>query len=78
MATARRDSTPSPEPDAATVVLCKRIVEETRKRTNRKAPYEWQIQNALDRLAGKDTFVIAGTGAGKSLTFAMVPFVVDL
>ncbi|EUC62128.1 transmembrane protein, putative, partial [Rhizoctonia solani AG-3 Rhs1AP] len=39
-------------------------------------PYDWQVQVTLDKLAGKDTFVIAGTGAGKSLTFAMVSFMV--
>ncbi|CUA71499.1 Bloom syndrome protein homolog [Rhizoctonia solani] len=75
MTTPRRDSTPSPELNPATDALRQRIIEETRKRTG-KTPYDWQVQVTLDKLAGKDTFVIAGTGAGKSLTFAMVPFMV--
>ncbi|KDN43628.1 hypothetical protein RSAG8_06005, partial [Rhizoctonia solani AG-8 WAC10335] len=62
--------------DPATDVLCRNIIEETRKRTKGKTPYKWQDQVTLDKLAGKDTFVVAGTGAGKSLTFAMVPFMV--
>ncbi|CUA73092.1 hypothetical protein RSOLAG22IIIB_05162 [Rhizoctonia solani] len=69
------DSTPSPELDPATDALHQRIIEETRKHTG-KTPYDWQVQFTLDKLAGKDTFVIAGTGAGKLLTFAMVLFMV--
>ncbi|KAF8598907.1 P-loop containing nucleoside triphosphate hydrolase protein, partial [Ceratobasidium sp. AG-I] len=42
-----------------------------------KQPYEWQLKNAEDRLDGKDTLTIAGTGAGKSLPFAMPAFVLD-
>ncbi|KAG8732579.1 hypothetical protein FRC11_012485, partial [Ceratobasidium sp. 423] len=78
METPGRDSTPLPVPasDAATIELRQKIIDETRKRTNGKTPNEWQIQNTLDRLAGNGTFIIAGTGAGKSLTFAIVPFMV--
>ncbi|KDN35669.1 hypothetical protein RSAG8_11412, partial [Rhizoctonia solani AG-8 WAC10335] len=74
MTTPQRDSTPVPESDPATDALCRNIIEETRKHTKGKTPYKWQVQVTLDKLAGKDTFIVAGTGAGKSPTFAMVPF----
>ena len=41
-----------------------------------KEPYQWQIDACEAILLGLDCIVIAGTGAGKSLTFAMVPFMV--
>ncbi|CAE6431317.1 unnamed protein product [Rhizoctonia solani] len=74
MTTPRRDSTPSPESDPAMDALHQKIIEETHKHTKEKTPYECQVQVTLDKLTGKDMSVIAGTGAGKSLTFAMVPF----
>ncbi|KAG8724789.1 hypothetical protein FRC09_014211 [Ceratobasidium sp. 395] len=52
-----------------------RVVEETINRTGHP-PYPWQLNDVLNRLvAKKDTFTIAATGAGKSLTFAMIAFV---
>ncbi|KAG8701043.1 hypothetical protein FRC09_005591 [Ceratobasidium sp. 395] len=51
-----------------------RMIEECQKRTGH-SPHPWQLDMALDMLAGKDTLTIAPTGAGKSLTFALIPFV---
>ncbi|QRV99823.1 Helicase conserved C-terminal domain [Ceratobasidium sp. AG-Ba] len=51
-----------------------RVIEETILRT-KNVPHSWQTDEVLNRLAGKDTFTIAPTGAGKSLTFAMLAFV---
>ncbi|KDN34528.1 hypothetical protein RSAG8_12374, partial [Rhizoctonia solani AG-8 WAC10335] len=47
-----------------------RLIWETRKRT-KHTPREWQLQAALAVHLGRDVFVHAGTGSGKTLPFVM-------
>ncbi|KAG8730646.1 hypothetical protein FRC10_002454, partial [Ceratobasidium sp. 414] len=55
--------------------LSEKLVEETKKRTG-KEPFEWQLKNAMDRIAGKDTLILAATGSGKSMPSVMPVFVI--
>ncbi|QRV95839.1 DEAD/DEAH box helicase [Ceratobasidium sp. AG-Ba] len=70
-------SSPSPPPGEPLDlgVVRARMEEECEKRTGFSAR-KWQLDMAIDLLAGKDTLTIAPTGSGKSLTFALIPFVV--
>jgi superfamily II DNA helicase RecQ len=71
---ATSSSTSAPHESGAS--LREQLIEETTKRTG-NSPYDWQLVNVMDRLADKDTMVIAGTGSGKSLTFAVPHFVLE-
>ncbi|KAG9121258.1 ATP-dependent DNA helicase sgs1 [Ceratobasidium sp. 392] len=73
----RSESPPPGPPNSFNIdEMRARIVEETISRTGH-TPQSWQLDDALKRLSGKDTFTIAATGAGKSLTFAMIAFVLE-
>ena len=50
--------------------------DEVSKSCNGKKPYEWQLDLAEALYLGLDSVVIAGTGAGKTLPFAM-PLLAD-
>ena len=41
-------------------------------------PHEWQLQAALKVLEGNDGVVVAGTGKGKTMVFALLGFAVKL
>ena len=72
----RLPSSPNPDEPPVEHPMRQRLVEETVRRTG-KQPYEWQLKNTEDRLDGKDTLVIARTGAGRLLPFAKPAFVLD-
>jgi ATP-dependent helicase YprA (DUF1998 family) len=42
------------------------------------SPHEWQIEATINLLAGNDVVVVAGTGMGKSLVFAMLAVAICL
>ncbi|KAG8727990.1 hypothetical protein FRC10_005424, partial [Ceratobasidium sp. 414] len=65
---------PAVEPDPEE--LCERLIEETRRRTGYD-PRPWQLQNAMDRIAGKDALILAATGSGKTLPSVMPAFVIE-
>ncbi|KAI0742046.1 hypothetical protein C8Q80DRAFT_1061251, partial [Daedaleopsis nitida] len=48
-----------------------RIIEAT-KEIFGYAPRSWQLQTAMKILEGHNVMTVAGTGAGKSLVFALV------
>ncbi|KAH9928419.1 P-loop containing nucleoside triphosphate hydrolase protein [Amylocystis lapponica] len=48
-----------------------RVVEAFKKACGGKVPYEWQLDVTEALLLGLDSIVIAGTGAGKTMPFAM-------
>lgn len=41
-------------------------------------PHEWQLRAALKVLEGNDGVVVAGTGKGKTMVFALLGFAVKL
>ncbi|EPS97626.1 hypothetical protein FOMPIDRAFT_1098035, partial [Fomitopsis schrenkii] len=41
-------------------------------------PRPWQLRAAVAILEGRDTMVVAGTGSGKSLVFALVAIAAEL
>jgi ATP-dependent helicase YprA (DUF1998 family) len=53
------------------VVHAQELAEETR-RLFKHTPREWQLEAALNILTGNDVAVVAGTGMGKSLVFAIL------
>ncbi|KAG8737341.1 hypothetical protein FRC10_008299 [Ceratobasidium sp. 414] len=67
-------SSPQPSEHLDIPLTCAKLIEETLKRTG-KTLRDWQLANGLNRLTGNDTLTVAATGAGKSLTFVLAPFV---
>jgi ATP-dependent helicase YprA (DUF1998 family) len=55
----------------------RKISEEFKSRNNNLEPYDWQLDVAEAILLGLDCTVIAGTGAGKTMPFAMPLFAVS-
>jgi hypothetical protein len=53
----------------------KKLVAEFRARNDNKEPYEWQLDVSEALILGLDCTVIAGTGAGKTMPFAMPLYV---
>jgi superfamily II DNA/RNA helicase len=53
----------------------KKLVEEFRACNDNKEPYEWQLDVSEALILGLDCCVIAGTGAGKTMPFAMPLYV---
>src|ERR1700676_4740055 len=78
--TSRRWKTPCPiafEPSSALWPQVKKKISVEQltaatERLFRYTPRQWQVKVALKILEGHDVIVVAGTGAGKSLIFAMV------
>ena len=53
----------------------RKLVAEFRVRNDNKEPYEWQIDVSEALILGLDCTVIASTGAGKTMPFAMPLFI---
>ena len=53
------------------------LKEETKRRFGYE-PHEWQLQAALKVLEGNDGAVVAGTGKGKTMVFALLGLAVEL
>ena len=56
-------------------------IEKLKEETNRRFGYElyeWQLQTALKVLEGNDGVVVAGTGRGKTMIFALLGLTVEL
>ena len=53
------------------------LKEETKRRFGYE-PHEWQLQAALKVLEGNDGAVIAGTGKGKTMVFALLGLAIEL
>ena len=56
-------------------------VEKLKEETNRRfgyEPYEWQLRAALKVLEGNDGVVVAGTGKGKTMIYALLGLAVEL
>ena len=53
------------------------LKEETKQRFGYE-PHEWQLQAALKVLEGNDGAVIAGTGKGKTMVFALLGLAIEL
>ena len=56
-------------------------VENLKEETNRRfgyEPHEWQLRAALKVLEGNDGVVVAGTGKGKTMIFALLGLAVEL
>jgi hypothetical protein len=54
-----------------------RLKEEVKRRFGYE-PHEWQLQAALKVLEGNDGVVVAGTGKGKTMVFALLGLAVKL
>ena len=53
------------------------LKDETKRRFGYE-PHEWQLQAALKVLEGNDGAVVAGTGKGKTMVFALLGLAVEL
>ena len=61
----------------SSITTRQRLKDELSSRTNGLEAYEWQVDVAEAIILGLDCTVIAGTGAGKTLPFAMPLFVLS-
>jgi len=58
-------------------VSVEKLKEEAKKRFGYE-PHKWQLQAALKVLEGDDGIVVAGTGKGKTMIFALLGLAVEL
>jgi len=58
-------------------VSVEKLKEETKSRFGYE-PHEWQLRAALKVLEGNDGVVVAGTGKGKTMVFALLGLAVEL
>ena len=54
-----------------------KLKKETKRRFGYE-PHEWQLRAALKVLEGNDGVVVAGTGKGKTIIFALLGLAVEL
>jgi hypothetical protein len=52
----------------------KKLVAEFHTQNDNIQPYEWQLDVSVALILGLDCTVIAGTGAGKTMPFVMIPW----
>jgi ATP-dependent helicase YprA (DUF1998 family) len=66
-----------PWPRFKSRVGVERLKAETKRRFGYK-PHDWQLEAALKVLEGNDGVVVAGTGKGKTMVFALLGLAVQL